>query len=277
MASTSTNNSDPPPTVVTPEPTQRAKRTEKLEAWKAFRNNLLPLIASNLSEAIHDEWVIANKLLPTHLLPVKVPLVSFTKAFWLCTPDFESAGTQAFGPYSDGSVLLRHSFHNRWYLQSFLTDHVNRTDYFTDAIKRANECWKFPSKGKEVFDVEISNFQKSIERKFVELIKPLQRLYDAPTAKKRPAGPLASKITKRTRGGALIGRLQGEHPEKILKKFENLKEKERKFVLAKLLNNANREDVMRIEIDRLLQVNNTRQYRPSPTSQQYATYRGSSS
>jgi hypothetical protein len=124
-------------------------------------------------------------------------------------------------------------------LQSFLTDHVNRTGYFTDAIKRANECWKFPSKGKEVFDVEVSNFQKSIEQKFVELIKPLQRLYDASTTKKRPAGPLASTIIKKTRGDALIGSLEGGHPQKILKKFENLKEKERKLVLAKLLNNAN--------------------------------------
>jgi hypothetical protein len=88
-----------------------AQKKAKLEAWKACRKNLLPLIATNLSEAIHDEWVIASELLPTQLSPTAVSPVSFSKAFWRSKPDFESEGTQAFGPCSDGSFLLWHSFH----------------------------------------------------------------------------------------------------------------------------------------------------------------------
>jgi hypothetical protein len=265
MASTRNNNSARP-TVVTPDdarsegPSARAQITAKLEAWKACRKNLLPIIASNLSEAIHDEWVIASKLLPAQLLPATVSIVSFTKAFWTGSPDFESEGTQAFGPYSDGSVLLRHSFHNRWYLQSFLTDHVNRTGYFTATIKRANECFKFPPRANS-FDTElqtkVSRFQQLIEQQFVRLMKPVQRVYAAPTTKKRPAGPLASKTEKRTRSDTLIGTLQGEHPRKVLEKFETLTEAQRKIVLGKLLSNVNQEDNMRLEINRLLQVNNT--------------------
>ena len=49
----------------------------KVEAWKVCRKNLLPIIASNLSEAIHDEWVIATTLLPTQLLPAAVSIYSF--------------------------------------------------------------------------------------------------------------------------------------------------------------------------------------------------------
>jgi hypothetical protein len=266
MASTRNSNSAPPLTVVTPDnarsegPSPRAERTAKLEAWKACRKNLLPIIASNLSEAIHDEWVIASKLLPTQLLPATVPLVSFTKAFWFGSPDFESEGTQAFGPYLDGSVLLRHSFHNRWYVQSFLTDHVNRHGYFTSTIKRANQAFKFPPRANS-FDTElqtkVSRFQELIEQQFISQMKPVERVYAAPTTKKRPAGPLVSTTEKRTRGDTLISTLQKEHPSKILEKFETLKEQERKQVLGKLLNNANREDAMRIEIDRLLRVNNT--------------------
>jgi hypothetical protein len=42
-----------------------------------------------------------------------------------------------------------------------------------------------------------------------------------------------------------------------LEKFETLTEKERKLALGKLLSDANQEDNMRIEINRLLQVNVT--------------------
>jgi hypothetical protein len=42
-----------------------------------------------------------------------------------------------------------------------------------------------------------------------------------------------------------------------LEKFETLTEKERKLASGKLLSDANQEDNMRIEINRLLQVNDT--------------------
>jgi hypothetical protein len=129
MASTRNNNSAPPPMVATPEDDARseglgprAQKMTKLEAWKACRKNLLPIIASNLSEAIQDVWVIASKLLPTQLLPATLSIISFTMGSWTGSlPDFELEGTQAFGPCSDGSILLRHYFHNRWHVQSFLT------------------------------------------------------------------------------------------------------------------------------------------------------------
>ena len=147
MASEGNNNSAPPPMVVTPADAisdelshPKAQRMAKSEAWKACRKNLLPIIASNLSKAIHDKWVIANKLLPTQLLPATVSMYSFNQAFWNSPPDFESEGTQAFGRYSDGSILLRHSFHRCWYLQSFSTDNINRSA----SIKRANVLFKFP-------------------------------------------------------------------------------------------------------------------------------------
>jgi hypothetical protein len=62
-----------------------------LEAWKASRNNLLPIIASKLG---------ASKLLPD-----SVSVVSFAKAFGI-DYSFELEDTQAFGPYSDGSICF---------------------------------------------------------------------------------------------------------------------------------------------------------------------------
>jgi hypothetical protein len=175
-------------------------------------------------------------------------------------PDFELEGTQAFGPYSDGSILLRHHFRNRWHVQSFLTDHVNRSGYFTSAIKRANEVFKFPPRANSFnteLQTKVSRFQKLTEGEFVRLIEPVHRVYTKTDSKKRPPGSLVSTSQKKTRSDTLIGTLQGEHPRKVLEKFETLTEAQRKLVLGKLLNNANQEDKMRLDFDRLLQVKNT--------------------
>ena len=96
-----------------------------------------------------------------------------------------------------------------------------------------------------------------MEQKFVQLLKPVERVYGQIGAKKCRPGPLVSVTQKKTRSDTLIGTLQGEHPRKVLDKFATLTEDQRKLVLRKLLSNVNEEGKMRIEINRLLEVNNT--------------------
>jgi hypothetical protein len=113
----------------------QARKKALREALKACRKNLLTIIASNLGETLPDKLTIASKLLLLYILPDSVSLVLFAKAFWIGS-SFELKGTLlAFGPYLDGSILLRYSFQNWWYLQTFFTDHVNRSGYFEATIK----------------------------------------------------------------------------------------------------------------------------------------------
>jgi hypothetical protein len=72
-------------------------------------------------------------------------------------------------------------------VQSFLTDHVNRSGYFKAAIKRANELFKFPpSRSNDAeLQTKVSRFQQLIASQFVELTMPVQIVYAARRTKKR--------------------------------------------------------------------------------------------